>query len=561
MAVALASSTLPVGVAPSPAASAIAAPAIAPPAQRVYVVSDSVGLGARTAIPAAFPPGWDVTVDGTPALFVEQLESKHVRDRMATSPSVLGDIAVIAGGYNYPYWDPGRFDRSIDAMVATLRSAGVRRIFWVTLREVKPQFVSPGAWQGVQPYFWYFPTVNAHLRAALGRHPDLTLVDWAAAADRPGLTYDAIHLNPVGAALYAHLIASTVMSTQHRPLGGTVTRVQVPTSAGVVPAAVAVNLATTSARRAGFLTAFACGSAPTLAASATFDPAATTATAAIVPLAPDGSFCIYANDAVHVVVDSTGTFPAGAGVTPITPTRVADTRASGGPRQPSGSPLRIPVDELGGVPTDAAAVAITLTATGSSAPGFATATPCGAPPTGTASVNFPGGATVSNLAVVELGDGGEICVTSNVDAHLIVDVVAGIARSADVGIVEARRLLDTRTAGGRLGAGAIAALRVSGVGGVPIDATGVVLNVTGVDPQSDGYLTAYPCAAGAPLTSSLNLTAGVDRGNLVIVAPDAAGDVCVRTYGATDVVVDLVGWTGDAFVGGTPMRALDTRAT
>ena len=120
----------------SPVATVAADPV--PRDHRVYVVTESVGLGARTALPAAFGPGWQVTVDGTPALFVEQLESKHVRQRMATDPSVFGDIAVVAGGHNYPYWDPARFDRSVDSIVAALREAGVTRIFWVTLREVKP---------------------------------------------------------------------------------------------------------------------------------------------------------------------------------------------------------------------------------------------------------------------------------------------------------------------------------------------------------------------------------------------------------------------------------------
>ncbi len=64
---------------------------VPPPSQRVYVVSDSVGLGAKNAIPAAFPPDWQVTVDGTPALFVEQLLSKHVQPREASQPWVLGD--------------------------------------------------------------------------------------------------------------------------------------------------------------------------------------------------------------------------------------------------------------------------------------------------------------------------------------------------------------------------------------------------------------------------------------------------------------------------------------
>ena len=83
-------------------------------------------------------------------------------------------------------------------MVRTLLEAGVKHVFWVTLREVKPQYITAGAWRQIQPYYWYFPTVNEHLERALGAHPHLSLIDWAAVADRPGLTYDAIHLNTPG---------------------------------------------------------------------------------------------------------------------------------------------------------------------------------------------------------------------------------------------------------------------------------------------------------------------------------------------------------------------------
>ena len=147
------------------------------------MVTDSVGLGAKDAVPAAFP-GRTVIVDGHPALFVEMLQDRLVRPRIASNPELFANgIAVVAGGYNYPYWDPARFDRSIDQMIATLRAAGAAHILWVTLREVKPQFITASAWRQVQPYYWYFPTVNAHLRAALARHPDLSLADWAAVAD------------------------------------------------------------------------------------------------------------------------------------------------------------------------------------------------------------------------------------------------------------------------------------------------------------------------------------------------------------------------------------------
>ncbi len=201
---------------------------VVPREHRVVVFSDSVGLGARHAIPDAFPPDWEVNVVGEPARFVEQLENGpcfwtltgercDVRFRLAASPHWFGDHAVVAAGYNYPYWDPARFDASVDSIVRTLTNAGVKHVYWVTLREVAPQYVSPAAWREVQPYSWYFPEVNDRLESAVHRHTNLTLIDWAAAANRPGITYDAIHLNQTGAALYARLIEQAVSANLGPP--------------------------------------------------------------------------------------------------------------------------------------------------------------------------------------------------------------------------------------------------------------------------------------------------------------------------------------------------------
>ena len=80
---------------PVPVPASRAAAAGAP----IYMVTDSVGLGAKYAVPAAFP-GRPVVVDGTPALFVEMMESKHVAPSIAANPVLFaGGIAVIAGGY------------------------------------------------------------------------------------------------------------------------------------------------------------------------------------------------------------------------------------------------------------------------------------------------------------------------------------------------------------------------------------------------------------------------------------------------------------------------------
>jgi hypothetical protein len=549
----------------SAATSTGAAPArgeIAPVSKRAYFVTDSVGLGAKSALPAAFPADWQVTVDGTPALFVEQLESKHVRQRMATTPEVFGDDAIVAGGYNYSYWDPARFDRSVDSMIAALRQAGAKHIFWVTLREVKEQFVTPSAWRQVQPYYWYFPQVNDHLEAALARNPDLTLIDWAAVADRSDITYDAIHLNPVGAKLYSDLIAATVLDTIARPVAGSVQTIPVAGRGGVPAnvAAVAVNLTVASPRSTGYLTAYPCSSTRPLASNANFVRDQVVASAAVVPVGVDGTICVFENEGAHVVVDVTGSFPTGAGFVPLAPDRLADTRSAAGPVQPAGTPLVVPVLGRSGVPADARAVVLTVTATEPVAGGFATVTPCGTAPTGTSNVNFDAGATVPNLVMVQPGADGAVCVTSNVATHLIVDVFGAFSATADMGVLEPDRLIDTREmAGSRPVAGGVVTIPIAGTAGVPTDATGVMINLTAASPEGAGFLTAYPCDAGPPTASNLNVRAGVNRANFVIVAPDSHGEICVFTSTPTDVIVDLLGWVGDAFVGTVPTRVLDTR--
>ena len=235
-------------------------PDLAAPSRRLYMITDSVGLGAEFAIPRTFPGDWDITIDGDPGEFTETLEHKYVRPRLTTTPNVFGDHAVVAAGYNYPYWDQARFDRSVDTMIATLEEAGVKYVHWVTLREVKQQYVSPSGWRQIQPYSWYFPEVNERLRLALERHPNMSLVDWAAVADQPGLTYDAIHLNPVGSALYAKIVWESVVAASTRAPDGSVTRVTVPDAAGV--GAVAINVTTTDPRTLGYLTAWNCEGPP-----------------------------------------------------------------------------------------------------------------------------------------------------------------------------------------------------------------------------------------------------------------------------------------------------------
>ncbi len=295
------------------------------------MVSDSVGLGAADYLADAFPPDWQVVVDGKPAQFVEKLESLFVRPAIANHPEWFGDHVVVAGGYNYPYWDPDRFDRSIDSMIATLTAAGVKHIHWVTLREVKQEYVSAYAWRDVQKYNFYFPTVNQHLRDALGTPPN-------SAPRRVGVggRSGGNHLRrdspqrPVGARLYSSLIRESVDAAATSVADGSITRVQIPGAAG--SAAAVVNLTTTGPRQHGFLTAWACDGPPPTVSVHNYARAQTIAHTAIVPLDPSGGFCIFTRSATNLIADVTGLLPASDAFAVTAPTRWLDSRRTRRPR-------------------------------------------------------------------------------------------------------------------------------------------------------------------------------------------------------------------------------------
>jgi hypothetical protein len=153
------------------------------------------------------------------------------------------------------------------------------------------------------------------------------------------------------------------------------------------------------------------------------------------------------------------------------------------------------------------------------------------------------------------------------------------ARGAYTSLTPAR-LLDTRSKVGittttPIGAGKFIDLKVTTRGGVP--ATGpstVVLNVTAVNPTSQGYLTVYPTGATRPKASSVNFNAHWVGANLVTVRLGTGGKVRIfNASGATHVVADVLGYyhgasstatDGDTYGGFRsidPVRLLDTRST
>ncbi len=132
------------------------------------------------------------------------------------------------------------------------------------------------------------------------------------------------------------------------------------------------------------------------------------------------------------------------------------------------------------------------------------------------------------------------------------------------------RILDTRTNGsGPLRQGQTRAVQVAGLGGVPADAVGVVLNVTATDTTSFSFLTVWPTSSsGRPNASNLNWDRpGQTVANLVYTALGTGGQVSIyNNMGSASVIVDVFGYFetpdisgGLGFMPVTPNRALDTR--
>jgi hypothetical protein len=213
------------------------------------------------------------------------------------------------------------------------------------------------------------------------------------------------------------------------------------------------------------------------------------------------------------------------------------------------------------VPADAAAVVLNVTVDDPKYAGYVTVQPCGAPAPSASTLNYEWDTTVANHVIVKPGADGKVCVFTYAATHVLVDLLGWITAAGGYTGVAPVRALDTRSGGGRLGAGGAATVHLGAVG-VPAAADAVVVNVTAVDPAGPGYLSVSPCPGAAGPVSSVNYGTGQTVADLAVTPVAADGTVCVQTYAATDVLVDVMGWftAGSPFTPTAPRRLLDTRS-
>ena len=365
---------------------------------------------------------------------------------------------------------------------------------------------------------------------------------------------------------------------EDRPQAGWRTSIPLQGPAGATSAL--VNITLTGASESGYVTAESCDGDITGKrkwSNVNIEVGATTSNLATVPLDALGRFCVYNSSSMHIIVDVQGFFlpsrlagKTGNKYTPLTPTRVLDTRTSGGALTAL-KKYGVAVDQ---VPVGSIAVLSNITVTGTQDAGYLTADSCQnlkAKEQTRSNVNFGNDDTVANLGVIPLGLVGAkpgFCTVSNVKLNQIVDT-QGVFAPSPIGqwgysAITPTRLIDTRNCVKNCAdvfkAGAVIKLHA------PTGASAVQINLTLTGARAVGYATADKCSrivVSSQAQSSVNIKVGHIAANLAVVPVDADGTFCIFTSSATRVIVDVQGTfspSGDSrFIPASSVRRFDSR--
>jgi hypothetical protein len=329
---------------------------------------------------------------------------------------------------------------------------------------------------------------------------------------------------------------------------------------GTIPTgvtAVTINLTPTNEASGGNIIAYPDGTTRPTTSNVNFGAGQTVATLATVQV-KDGYIDLYNSSpgTIDLIADVSGyyTRTAASGYTPITTTRILDTRNGTGE---GGTAAKIASDGTltltiagadGGLlpSTGITAVALNLTATTETNNGNIIAYPDGATRPTTSNVNFPASTNIANYAIVPVGTDGKIDLynESYGTTNLIADVSGYFTSTSTSSYVPVTptRSLDTRTIiKGTVYADTAAqdpTLTSSLNNATAYDVTTTVTNTTG-----GGDLIVYPAGTSLPSTSNLNWNTGDTVANAFNAIPGSTGIYAYnQSNGTTDVIIDEYGY-------------------
>lgn len=361
----------------------------------------------------------------------------------------------------------------------------------------------------------------------------------------------------------------------------------VPSTAG----AVVLDVTAVNPTAAGFLSVYPTGSISdpmtadangTLTSNLNFAAGQTVANLVEVPLSSSGSVTIYNHaGSTGVDVDVFGYYSPlpSTGATsglynPVNPDRVLGSLQAG---QSVGQDSTTPVTVAGvdGVPSDATAVVVNITASDATNGGYVSAYAAGTSKPVVSNLNYAAGQIVANRAVVPVGSNGQIDlynsfgpgVTSG-SVNLDVDLDGYYTGSASesggafVAMSSPMRVIDTRSSmnGTSIAANSTEKFTIPS-SDVPTAATAVAANVTVVpETMNPGFLTIYPTSdSSAPVASDINWTGGMIVPNFTYLPTDGSGSFNAfnNPGGAVNLIADVFGY----FTPVTVSSALEMTAT
>ena len=309
----------------------------------------------------------------------------------------------------------------------------------------------------------------------------------------------------------------------------------------------ALTLTVVSPQASGFLTAWPSDRARPVVSNVNFDVNQIRANGSITRVDAAGTFRVFTSVASEVVVDVVGAFvpatsTAAGRLVPRPSTRLYDSRP--GPKRDAGSVMTLGLPA--GVPADAVALALNVTVTESSGPGFVTEFPAGRQMPTSSILNVDQvNQTRAAAGIFPVSASGVALFVSG-GGHIVVDMLGYFtgpsAAAGTDGLFTAAdptRLLDTRGAS-PLGSG----VPLYPGGGLELATSqggSIAYNVTSVN-GNPGYVTAFPAGTSRPSTSTVNSVGGGD-----IVANFAISQVSNRGLGffsqsQTDLLADVQGW-------------------
>jgi PKD domain/Fibronectin type III domain len=242
----------------------------------------------------------------------------------------------------------------------------------------------------------------------------------------------------------------------------------------------------------------------------------------------------------------------GSSYTPLPTARVFDGTATTTPR-------RVQIAGLGGVPADATAVMVNTEVFAPTAAGYVRVTPAGLDP-GVTTQEFAKGQAISNLVAVKLV-GGKIQVkVSAGSARILMDVSGYYSTKAGTyfaPLPTARVFDGTATTTPRQ-------VQIAGLGGVPADATAVMVNTEVFAPTAAGYVRVTPAGLN-PGVAVQEFAKGQAISNLVAVKL-VGGKIQVKvSAGSARILMDVSGYysakAGTYFAPLAPARVFDGTAT